>query len=246
MAVLAVIPARYGSTRFPGKLMEKIQGKTLLQHTFENTVNSACFDKVIVATDSELIHEHVKEFGGEAATTSSSCTTGTDRVAEAIASHKAYDCYDIVFNVQGDEPNVEPHVFAEVLKQLKHDTEAVMATAATPFLYATEAENPSCVKVVLDCHQRALYFSRALIPSGKENSGYRPDIAYYHHLGIYAFRRTFLPIYTKLPASPLQLAECLEQLKILENGYKIAVAVVKSSAMGINTHEDIKKMEKSR
>lgn len=242
--VLAAIPARYGSNRLPGKLMQKIHGKTLLQHTFENTCKAHCFDKIIIATDSEEIRQHVIDFGGEVAMTSSSCLTGTDRIAEAVESHPEYGSYDIVFNVQGDEPNVESHVFEQILDRLEMDTEAVMSTAVVPFRSEEEARSYSSPKCVLDRHQRALYFSRALIPSSKEGDIFRSDITYYQHLGIYAYRRSFLFEYARLPPSPLQLAECLEQLRILENGYKIAVAIVESEAFGVNTAEDLKNMEK--
>lgn len=241
--VIGIIPARYGSGRFLGKPLASIAGTTLLQRTYESAKKCQDFDSLVVATDDQRIYNHVKDFGGEVVMTSSSCLTGTDRVIEALKNLPPYSSEDIVIIVQGDVPCIEAEVIQAVIDILKNDTQAVSATAAIPLRSEEEAYNPSVVKCVLDCHQNALYFSRALIPHGHKGQ-YHPNKNYYHHVGLYAYRYHFLmDQLANLMATPLQLAEDLEQLKILEHGFRMKVAIVESQSIGVDTPEDIKKVE---
>ena len=240
--VIGIIPARYGSTRLPGKPLLKIAGKSLIQRTYENAKQCKSLDQVIVATDDVRIADHVLGFDGEVVMTSPACATGTDRIVEALTQGNLSKA-EIVINIQGDEPALEIAVIEKVIAILKADKEAVVSTAVVKLESAEDAVNPSVVKCVIDQEGHALYFSRSLIPGGKTGV-WRPEITYYKHLGIYGYRTAFLQEYSQLEQTPLQIAEDLEQLKILENGYKIAVAVVNSNAIGVDTPEDIKKIEK--
>jgi len=237
---VGIIPARYGSTRFPGKPLHLIYGKTLIQRTLENAQKCACLEKVIVATDDLRIFDHVSSFGGEVVMTSQTCMTGTDRLIEVV---KAYAIEtDIILNIQGDEPFLEPEVITKVIEILAEDTTAQMSTAIIPIYDKEEIENLSVVKCVPDLSGNALYFSRSVIPGSKSQT-ISPDVTYYKHLGIYGYRKSFLLKYGELAPTPLQLAEDLEQLKVLEHGYKIKTAVVKSQSIGIDTPEDLNKIE---
>lgn len=236
---LGIIPARYSSTRFPGKLLAPLGGKPLIQCTYENAANSGVFERLVVAADDERIAEAVRSFGGDVVMTSPDCATGTDRLAEVVASHEGYSDYDLVVNIQGDEPFVSSEAFGRLVAALSHDDTAVMSTVAVPFADAAEVADPHAVKVVLDQRGGALYFSRAAIPYTR-NAHTAP---FYHHVGIYAFRRDFLLRYATLPATPLQRSEDLEQLKVLEHGYRIAVAVVDGVGLGVDTPEDLQKAE---
>jgi 3-deoxy-manno-octulosonate cytidylyltransferase (CMP-KDO synthetase) len=238
--VIGIIPARYGSTRLPGKPLIQISGKSLIQRTYENAQNCSSLDKIIVATDDERIADHVRSFGGNVVMTAAACPTGTDRIIDALKQSQLADS-DIIINIQGDEPTLESDVIEKVINALKNDQEAVVSTAAV--LSKEDPSNPSVVKCVFDQKGHAIYFSRSLIPGGKSGQ-WRPEIPYYKHLGIYGYRVGFLKIYSSLKHTPLQIAEDLEQLKIIENGYKIAIAIVKSNAIGVDTPEDIKKIEK--
>jgi len=237
--VFGVIPARYESSRFPGKpLKEIIEGKSLIRLTYENALQSECFDDLFVATDNQEIYDHVKTFG-HVIMTSSECETGTDRIKEAVMEKNLGNDDSIIVNVQGDTPCIEPDVIKQVVDALKDHPEDLMATPVVPTKTEEEALSPSVVKCVMDLEGNALYFSRALIPSGT----YSPDGLYYHHLGIYAFRRKFLYRYSELPPTPLMQREKLEQLKVLENGYRIRVVIVESESFGVDTPEDVKKMK---
>lgn len=237
LKTIALIPARFGSTRFPGKPLEKIHGKSLIQLTYENTLQCKALAAVYVATDDLRIMEEVARFGGKALLTSPSCLTGTDRLAEAVLHPDLLDA-EVILNVQGDEPCLETEVMEQVLAALESDPQAAMATAIMPLL--DKSDNPNIVKCVIDRQQNALYFSRALIPAG---FGYHSKNCYYRHMGIYAYRRPFLLAYAKLPPTPLQLAEDLEQLKALEWGYRIKTAIVKSQSIGVDTPEDLIKVK---
>lgn len=239
--IIAIIPARYASLRFPGKPLIEIQGKTLIQRTYENTQRCKSLDELIVATDDQRIFDHVKGFGGNVVMTPEDCPTGTDRLAYVLESDPRLQQAEIIVNVQGDEPCLDPTVITQLADVLHADPSAVMSTAVVK-LEEDEALNPSEVKCVLSLDGTVLYFSRALIPGGKELN-YKKEVPYYKHLGIYAFRPEFLLQYAKLPMTPLQIAEDLEQLKVLEHGYKIKAAIVKSASAGVNIPEDIKKVE---
>lgn len=240
--VVGIIPARYGSVRFPGKPLADIMGKSLIRRTYENAKRSETLEEVVVATDDHRIYEHVIEFGGEAVMTSDKCLTGTDRLADAVKNLRRLHDAELFINIQGDEPCLEPQVIDSIAEALLHDHEAVMSTAVVKIESEEEALSSSVVKCVMDGKGNALYFSRALIPSNKA-SHYNPQITYYKHLGIYGYRREFLLHYAELKTTPLQLAEDLEQLKVLEHGYRIKTAIVKSCGIGVDTPEDIKKVE---
>lgn len=226
-AVVAVIPARFASTRLPGKPLLKETGKYLIQHVYEQAKKCARLDRVIVATDDERILEAVKSFGGEAVMTSTHHPSGTDRIAEAV---REIDCAKVV-NIQGDEPEIEPALIDSLISLLDISE---MATLATPFERPAEAVLPGRVKVVVDRHHNALYFSRSPIPY--TGSGGPPPLL---HLGLYGYTKAFLLRYVALDRTPLEQAEKLEQLRALEHGYKIKVGIVRwSSTGGVDTPED--------
>ncbi len=239
---IAIIPARYESTRFPGKPLAPILGKTLLQRTYENALRCKVLQEIVVATDDERIFAHVRGFGGNVIMTSVSCETGTDRLAEVYANHTALHA-DIIINLQGDEPCVSPETIEKLVNLLSLDPQASMATAAVILNSAEEALSPHIVKCTIDQNQNALYFSRSLIPANKTGR-FCPQSRYYKHLGIYGYRSDFLLEYARLPKSPLQISEDLEQLKALEYGYRIKVAIVNDNSIGVDVPEDIQKIEK--
>lgn len=240
--VVGIIPSRYASTRFPGKPLVEILGKSLIQRTYENALRCKALDFVIVATDDQRIFDHVKSFGGEVAMTSIDCPTGTDRLAEVVRTMPALADVEIVMNVQGDEPCINPAIIAAVVKALEEDPKASVATAIIPIRSAEEAHNPHVVKCVIDLHGYALYFSRTLIPAGKSLK-FHPETITYKHLGLYCYRKDFLLHYADLSPTPLQQVEDLEQLKVLEHGYRIKTVTVGNESMDVNTPEDIKKVE---
>ncbi len=240
--IVGIIPARYGSSRFPGKILAPIAGKSLIQRTYENAFRCTSLDRLIIATDDMQIFNHAKEFCANVVMTSPSCATGTDRLAEALRLDKRLDDADIIINIQGDEPCIDPEVINQVAIALANDPEAVMSTAVVKLTSAEEAQNPSVVKCVIDNNYNAIYFSRALIPAGHKGQ-MLPHIPYYRHMGIYGFRRQFLLEYANLPQTPLQMAEELEQLKVLEHGFKIKVAVVDHFSIGVDTPDDVQKVE---
>jgi 3-deoxy-manno-octulosonate cytidylyltransferase (CMP-KDO synthetase) len=226
--VVAVIPARFASTRLPGKPLLAETGKPLIQHVYEQVRKCKGLDRVVVATDDDRIFQAVKTFGGEAVMTSSRAPTGTDRIAEAV---RTIDCLKVV-NVQGDEPEIEPELIDAVVDLM--DQGAEMATLAVPFENPQDALLSHRVKVVIDRHHNALYFSRSRIPYS--NGTITPALL---HLGIYGYTKAFLQRYVTLDSTPLEQAEKLEQLRALEHGYKIKVGIVKMKSQGgIDTPED--------
>jgi 3-deoxy-manno-octulosonate cytidylyltransferase (CMP-KDO synthetase) len=243
---VAIIPARYGSTRFPAKLLVPILGKSLIQRTYENACRCEALDNIVVATDDVRLFEHVRTFGGRAIMTSPTCYNGTERVAEAYRHYYLANEHrvEIVVNLQGDEPCVEPSAIEAIVEALRADPSAAMSTAITPIRSMSEALNSSVVKCVTDLNGHAIYFSRSLIP-GNKNSKYDPTVPCYRHIGIYGFRPDFLSTYVKLPSTPLQQAEDLEQLKVLEHGYRIKTALVNSFSIGVDTPEDIGRLEEA-
>ncbi len=241
--VLGIIPARFASTRLPGKLLIPILGKTLLQRTFENACQATILDQLLIATDDERIFDHVKQFGGQAIMTSVSCPTGTDRLAEVLQKNPECLKAEAVVNIQGDEPCLDPKAIEEAVNLLLQDPQADMATLITPLQSEEEALNSSIVKCVKDQKNNALYFSRALIPSNKQHQ-FNSQGPYYRHVGLYVYRPTFLLHYQTLPPTPLQLEEDLEQLKALEHGYRIKVAMTDKVSIGVDTNEDLNKIER--
>lgn len=240
--IIGIIPARYGSSRFPGKPLVSIAGKTLLQRTYENARQVSILDELVVATDDQRIFEHVQNFGGHAIMTSAACPTGTDRLAEVLMHYPDWLNANVVINIQGDEPCINPRAIDEVARILIQDPMASMSTAITPLITQEEALSPSIVKCVIDQYQNALYFSRSLVPSNKQMV-FRPEQSYFRHIGLYAYRPSFVLTYQRLPATPLQLAEDLEQLKVLEHGYRIKVVVIDEAGVDVNNPEDINKVE---
>ncbi|MFP4054594.1 MAG: 3-deoxy-manno-octulosonate cytidylyltransferase [Phycisphaerae bacterium] len=232
MQTIAIIPARYASTRLPGKPLLADTGKPLIRHVVEAVSRAPGLDRVVTATDDERILNAVRSFGAEAVMTSPDCRTGTDRLAQAAKTLELQDG-DLVVNVQGDEPEIPPQCI-ERLIDLMGEASADMATLATP-LPADQAGDPNRVKVVLDARGRAMYFSRARIPHDRDNTG---DVPCLLHLGLYAYHVSFLHTYANLPSTPAESAEKLEQLRALEHGYTIAVAVVDYDGAGIDTPED--------
>jgi 3-deoxy-manno-octulosonate cytidylyltransferase (CMP-KDO synthetase) len=241
--VLGIIPARFASTRLPGKLLLPILGKTLLQRTFENACQATILDQLLIATDDKRIFDHVKQFGGQAVMTSVTCPTGTDRLAEVLQKSPEWLNAEAVVNIQGDEPCVDPQAIEEAVKLLLQDPKAEMATLIAPLKNEEEALNPSIVKCIKDQQNNALYFSRALIPSNKKQQ-FNLQGPYYRHIGLYVYRPHFLLHYQTLHPTPLQLEEDLEQLKVLEHGYRIKVAMTDKASIGVDTHEDLNKIER--
>lgn len=244
MKFIAIIPARYASTRFPGKPLALLGGKPVIQRVYEQV--AGVLDDAVVATDDRRIYDAVLAFGGKAEMTSTEHRSGTDRCWEAYC--KQGGAYDVVVNVQGDEPFIRPAQL-EALKRCFDDPETQIATLVKPFAEkdGLEAlENPNSPKVVLDGRSRALYFSRSVIPylRGVDRAEWLRRHTYYKHIGIYAFRTEVLREVTALPQSPLELAESLEQLRWLENGYCIGVGVTNFDTVGIDTPEDLERAER--
>lgn len=235
MKILCVIPARYASTRLPGKPLAKIAGKPMIQHVYEKAIQASIPDRVVVATDHEKVYEAVQTFGGEVVMTSVSHPTGTDRLAEVA---ELFPDADVFINVQGDEPLLPPEVIDLLAGAFLADPELNMATLKTPM---TEEDylNPNAVKVTTDQKDDALYFSRSLIPYPRvKPEGYQV----YRHIGIYGYKRDFLLQFANMQPTPLERAESLEQLRALENGYKIKVLTTKYHALGVDTAEDLAKV----
>jgi len=232
MRAVVIIPARYASSRLPGKPLVEIAGKPLIQHVYERAAGARGILAAVVATDDERIRDAVLRFGGKVVMTSPGHATGTDRVAEAA---EAFDA-DVVVNVQGDEPLIPPEVVEVVAATLKPGEPAPMASAMTRVRALAERDAASVVKVVVDRQGYALYFSRYPIPYVREAGVmYMP----YKHLGIYAYRKEFLNQFTLLPQTPLERLECLEQLRALEHGYRIRMTEVDYDPVSVDTPEDL-------
>lgn len=241
MENVAVIPARFASTRLPGKPLLSDTGKPLIQHVVEAAKRAQSLRRVIVATDDDRIADAVRGFGGEVVMTRVDHPTGTDRVAEVAAT---IPTAGIIVNVQGDEPEIDGASIDRLITLLNEDPEAPMATLATPIRDEAVYRDPSCVKVVASSRGRALYFSRSPIPCHRDGlpdlSDPKSSVALLH-LGIYAYRRDFLLSVGTLPRSPLESAEKLEQLRVLEAGLPIALGVVEEPSIGIDTPEDYRR-----
>jgi len=227
--VVAVIPARYASSRFPGKPLADIGGRPMIEHVYRRAADARGVDAVVVATDDRRIVDAVEAFGGIARMTGAEHRTGTDRVAEVAAE---LSCA-IVVNVQGDEPLLDPAMITAVVEPLRDDASVQMTTARRALTDPEDLRNPHVVKVVADARGDALYFSRAPIPFG---SG-----AAFVHVGLYAFRREFLLRFAALPQTPLELAESLEQLRALEHGFPIRTVVTEHHSIGVDTPDDLER-----
>jgi 3-deoxy-manno-octulosonate cytidylyltransferase (CMP-KDO synthetase) len=237
--VVIVIPARYGSTRLPGKPLVSLAGKPMIQRVYERAKLARRADRVIVATDDDRVVEAVQEFGGEVRMTRHDHRTGTERVAE-VAAHEPGD---IFVNVQGDEPLLDPQAVDTAVEALLDDELATVATVATPIKTPGDIMDPNVCKVVLDFDENALYFSRAPIPWVRDTGGH-VQARHLKHLGLYAFRRDALLEYPTLPQGELERIEQLEQLRWLENGWKIRVAEVQHDAVSVDVPEDVTRVEK--
>lgn len=240
MKFIGLIPARYASTRFPGKPLALLAGKPVIQHVYEQAVK--VLDAVYVATDDERIYNKVTEFGGKAVMTSTKHHSGTDRIEEAL--EKVGGDFDVVVNIQGDEPFIAQSQI-ETLCHCFEDEDTQIATLGKPFECIKAVENPNSPKIVVDNRGYAMYFSRSVIPfvRGVERQEWLKKYPFLKHLGIYAYRTEVLKAITRLPQSSLELAESLEQLRWLENGYRIKVGITNVETVGIDTPEDLQRAE---
>jgi 3-deoxy-manno-octulosonate cytidylyltransferase (CMP-KDO synthetase) len=242
MKVVAVIPARYSSTRFAGKVLAKDTGKYLIQHTYERACMAKLPEKVIIAADNEKVVAAAKTFGAECVLTSLDHQSGTDRIAEAVADMDV----EIIVNLQGDEPEIDPGNIDKVASLLVENPDYPMATLVAPFEKLEDVSNPNIVKAILSSGEKAfsrhscgagpaIYFSRSPIPYDREKAGVGDVNQYLRHIGIYAYRKKFLLEITALPQTLLEKIEKLEQLRAIENGYKILVGKVEHTCDGIDT-----------
>jgi 3-deoxy-manno-octulosonate cytidylyltransferase (CMP-KDO synthetase) len=239
MDAVAFIPARYGSTRLVGKPLQEIGGKPMVQWVYERALRASLLTDVTVATDDERVLTAVRAFGGKAVMTSSEHTSGTDRVAEAAKGISA----DIVVNLQGDEPFIEPEMIDAVLRPMIEDPGIPLCTLKTRITGAEELKDPNVVKVVCDRQGYALYFTRSPIPHGIGLSDEDGPGKAFRHIGLYAFRRDFLAKFSRLEPTLLELTEGLEQLRALENGFKIKVVETPYNPVAVDTPEDLLKAQ---
>ena len=230
LSTTAIIPARYASRRFPGKVLADRTGMPLIQHVYEQVRRAELVERVLVATDDRRIIEAVQAFGGEAVMTRGDHPNGTSRIAEVATTVTA----DLIANVQADEPEIEPELVDTAIRCLDGHPGCPVATLASPFTQDEDPADPNIVKVVVDAAGRALYFSRAMIPHDPDGDAGQPPLK---HLGMYVYRRDFLLEFARLAPTPLERIERLEQLRVLEHGHDIAVAIVNAQYHGIDTPE---------
>lgn len=243
--VIGIIPARYSSTRLPGKPLVMIHGKPMIQHVYERVKKASLLSDVYVATDDIRIEDCVNKFGGKVIMTATYHESGTDRLAEAVQHIKG----DIIVNIQGDEPLIEPEMINQAVNPLLEDKKIYMSTLVKKIDDPADLFNPSIAKVILDKDNYAIYFSRSLIPYPREvkemNLEYFKkekivdNILFYKHIGLYVYSKKFLLIYSKLPASPIEKTEKLEQLRVLENGYKIKTVETIYNTLGVDTQHEL-------
>lgn len=243
MGVTVVIPARFASTRFPGKPLADLCGKPMIQWVYERSAQCQSVGRVIVATDDDRIARAVESFGGDVVMTRSDHATGTDRLAEVAAGLDD----ELIVNVQGDEPLIDPAMIQAAVAPLLHDNTIPMGTLKTPLTCLEEYQNPNVVKVVTDRQGFALYFSRAPIPYPRDFKNSLDqrwhELATAKHIGLYVYRREFLLQYPHLKATPLETQESLEQLRALEHGYRIVVAETNLVGQGVDTPEDLERVK---
>ncbi|MEW6075679.1 MAG: 3-deoxy-manno-octulosonate cytidylyltransferase [Candidatus Omnitrophota bacterium] len=237
MDVIGVIPARYSSTRFEGKVLADIAGKPMLQHVWERAKESPLLDELVIATDDERIMRAVSEFGAKAVMTARGHASGTDRIVEVVNPIDV----KVIINIQGDEPLIHPTMIDSVARTLLADTALHMATIIRKIDNEEELRDPNVVKVVTDKNNFALYFSRATIPYQGHGQEIK-SVAYYKHIGLYGYTKDFLFTYRNLPPSSLEKIERLEQLRVLENGYRIKTVETKFDTISVDTPEDISKI----
>lgn len=243
MKVLGIIPARYASTRFPGKPLVEIQGKTMIQRVYEQAKKACSLERVVVATDDERIFSHVKSFGGEVVMTAATHQSGTDRCEEVIV--KETEQFDIAVNIQGDEPFIQPGQI-DLLTSVFSNRPARIATLVKKIANVEELKNINSPKVVINLHGEAVYFSRTPIPFNRNIpiEQWLLHQNYYKHIGMYAYNTGTLREITQLPLSALERTEALEQLRWIENGYKIHVEITDTETIAIDTPEDLNKLQK--
>ena len=234
---VAIIPARYSSTRFPGKPLADIAGRPMIEHVYRRAAAARGVDAVVVATDDERIAAAVERFGGAARMTAPDHRTGTDRIAEVA---RQLDTCEVIVNVQGDEPLIEPEMIAEVVDPLATDPAVLMTTSRRALTEGADYSNPHVVKVVVDRNGDALYFSRSPIPYVRDEA---PG-GVFRHVGLYGYRRQFLLDFAALPQTPLETAESLEQLRALEHGYRIRTVATHYDSIGVDTPEDLERVRR--
>jgi 3-deoxy-D-manno-octulosonate cytidylyltransferase len=236
MNFIALIPARYASTRFPGKLMQELGSKTVIRHTYENTVATQLFNQVMVVTDSDVIYQEIVRHGGEAKMSHKPHESGSDRIAEAIEDMEA----DVVVNVQGDEPFVQREPLEKLLQVFKADEKGIIQVASLMQVMKKQSniEDPNYVKVAVDMHMNSLFFSRSIIPYPRDAG---TGIPYYEHIGVYAYRKQALLNFTKWPVTPLEAAEKIECLRYLEHGVPLKMVVTEYMGIEIDTPEDLQR-----
>lgn len=234
--ILGVIPARFASTRFPGKVLALLSSKTMLQHVWERASQARYLTSTIIATDDERVFQAARGFGAAVRMTRSDHLSGTDRVAEVASAENA----EIVVNIQGDEPQIDPAAIDAAILPVDHNPEVVMATLKKQIEDPREITDPNVVKVVTNRGGDAIYFSRCPIPFARDG-GATP---YYKHVGLYVYRRAFLLGYSSLPVGPLERAERLEQLRALENGFAIRVVETDYESLGVDTPEDLERVSR--
>jgi 3-deoxy-manno-octulosonate cytidylyltransferase (CMP-KDO synthetase) len=233
--ILGVIPARFASTRFPGKVLAPISSKPMLQHVYERASQARYLTSTIIATDDERVYEAAKGFGARVRLTRSDHISGTDRVAEIASS----DTAEIIVNIQGDEPLIDPTAIDAAILPLVHEPEVRMATLKKRIEDPREITDPNVVKVITDHAGDALYFSRCPIPFDRDAKG---GATYFKHVGLYVYQRDFLLAYPALPVGPLETAERLEQLRAMENGYRIRVTETEYESLGVDTPADLERV----
>lgn len=239
MRAIGVIPARFKSTRFPGKVLALINGKPMIEHVWRQASQCRELSELLIACDHDEVYKAAQAFGAKAVMTSPDHPSGSDRIAEAVGSLT----YELVVNIQGDEPFIDPKVIDGLVASLKSDTAASVATVVKEIKAEEEINNPNVVKVVVDRNRYALYFSRSVIPYNRNPD--RPSgLRYFKHLGLYAYRKDFLMSYKDWPKSMLEATEQLEQLRILEAGYKIKTIETDIESLAVDTPEDLDKVLK--
>lgn len=238
MKIIALIPARYSATRFPGKLMQMLGNKTVINRTYQNTVATKLFDEIIVVTDSQVIFNEIVQHGGKALMSKKNHESGSDRIAEVIADLDV----DVVVNVQGDEPFVKKEMLYDLLNVFKNDEAQKVEVASLMYTITDKDDiaNPNHVKVVVDKNSNALFFSRSVIPYPRDENS---TPVYYKHIGIYAFRKNTLLSFTHWKPTPLETIEKLEQLRYLENGIKIKMVLSQESPLSIDTEDDLRRAQ---
>lgn len=239
MKTIGVIPARFASKRFEGKVLAQIKGKPMIQHVWERAAEAKLLDEILIACDDERVYKLAQSFGAQAVLTPPELISGTDRIAEAVADLDV----DVIVNIQGDEPLIDPQVIDALADVLLKDELSVMATVVKVITDPADLNNPNVVKAVLDDEGNALYFSRSAIPFNRDKLPFA-ETKYYKHLGIYAYTKDFLMIYRDLPKSYLEEVEHLEQLRVLEAGYKIRTVETDYETIGVDTPEDLIRVEK--